>query len=373
MNLDLNKFWENDKKAHKDNCFSEDAPQMALGIRMSGECVFAELNEEGSPWDHTIPVKRRNDLNKRYNDKSEIIVGKRLLKEDYLPEDSHFPYIKRVGEVFGGTYKFEKEGGEWLFSGINSIPELEKQLDIVDNLDLEDFMLPDNWEKEKQRIYETYGLTPNTLRWIRGPVTLASSIFGAENLIFLYYDAKEVFIRFSKSITKVAIKMAEIMDEQAGYTKENAPHGYSFADDDCNLFTAEMYEAFGYPVLKKVFERFSPNAGDTRFQHSDSPMEHLIPILSKLNLTGCNFGPTVTVDKIREYMPNTRIDGCLAPFTFMRNNKDVIKKEVIRDYNMAIESGVKGINLFTAGSINNGSSLESMRYIMELIQNQCRY
>ncbi len=373
MSLDIKQFWMDDEIAHQDNCFNEKSPQIALGIRMSEECVFAELNEEGYPWDTTMPVKERVELNRRYNDKAEKIVGKRLLKEDYLPEDSRFPYVKRIGEVFGGTYRFEKEGGEWLYSNIKTIPELEKQLDYVDSLDLEGFMLPNNWYSEKKRIYEQYGLKPPLIKGIRGPVTLATSIFGVENLIFLYYDAKEVFIRFSETIADVILKMSQIMDRQAGYDEMSYPHGFYFADDDCNLFTEEMYEVFGYPVLKKVFAYYSPNGEDTRFQHSDSPMEHLLPILSKLNLTGCNFGPTVTVDKIRKYMPTTRIDGCIAPFTFMRNNKEEIEKEVMRDYRMIIESGTKGLNLSTAGSINNGSSLESLRYIMELIQNRCRY
>ena len=63
--------------------------------------------------------------------------------------------------------------------------------------------------------------------------------------------------------------------------------------------TPEMYHAFGYRVLKSVFERVSPNPGDNRYQHSDSAMGHLIPQLADFNLTGCNFGPTVTVEEIR--------------------------------------------------------------------------
>ena len=63
---------------------------------------------------------------------------------------------------------------------------------------------------------------------------------------------------------------------------------------------------FGYPILKKVFDHCAANEGDWRHQHSDSAMEHILPILGRLNLTSCNFGPTVTVDKIRKYMKNTR-------------------------------------------------------------------
>jgi len=130
---------------------------------------------------------------------------------------------------------------------------------------------------------------------------------------------------------------------------------------------------FGYPVLKAVFERCSPDEGDKRRQHSDSPMAHLLPILAKLNLTSCNFGPTLTVEEIRRHMPRTRIDGQLAPFTFMRNDQEAIIAEVKRDCEMARVDDLRGLNVMTAGSINNGSSLMSMRAVMYAIQTYGRY
>ncbi len=72
-------------------------------------------------------------------------------------------------------------------------------------------------------------------------------------------------------------------------------------------------------------------------------------------------------------MPNTRIDGQLSPLTFMRNDEEQITKEVLRDIEMAKENDARGLNLTTAGSINNGSLLSSMRLIMALIQNYGRY
>lgn len=123
----------------------------------------------------------------------------------------------------------------------------------------------------------------------------------------------------------------------------------------------------------RIFEYYSPNENDKRFQHSDSAMAHLLPILGKLNLTGCNFGPTVLVDEIRKYMPKTRIDGCMAPFTFMSNDTDKIIAEVKRDCDIIKKTGTKGLNILTAGSINNGSSLESMRAVMYAIQTYGRY
>jgi len=369
LDVDLEQFWKDDELAHKDNCFSPEAPQVALGIRMSEECVFAELGEEGNPWGYT-PRERRLELNKRYNDKAEQIVGRRLLPETLQEPDAEFPYVKRIGEVFEGKY-IHNGVAEWLEGTVSTPAELEKLLDRVEKLNLREFMLPPNWESEKKRIYEKYGIKPPLLRHIRGPVTLATSIYGAENLIFLIIDEPDLAKRFSDVICKVIMGMAEIMDEEAGYDETNRPGGFSFADDNCCLLTPEMYEMFGYPILKAVFDRWSPNPEDMRYQHSDSDMGHLLPILGRLNFTGCNFGPKVLVDEIRKYMPKTRIDGCLSPMTFMSNDIDAIIREVRRDCEMAREC--RGLNLSTAGSINNGSLLTSMRAVMYAIQKYGRY
>ena len=359
--FDIEKFWENDALAHKDNCFAP-APQVALGIRMSDECVFAELGEEGEPWGYT-PLERRIDLNRRYNDLSEKIVGRRLLKERFLPEDARLPYVKRIGEVFGGEYILHN-GTEWLKEGIEDEKALEKKLDEVEKLDLREFMLPPDWESEKRRVYEKYGVKPSPVHHIRGPVTLACSLMGTTEFLYFLADEDELAERFSNDIADVIIKMAEIMDEEAGL-KGKDTHGFSFADDNCCLLSPQMYEKFGYPVLKKVFARFSPDHGDKRYQHSDSAMGHLLPILGRLNLNGVNFGPTVMAPEIRKYMPEARIDGCIAPFTFMNNDEAQLITETERDIKAGFELG--GVNISTAGSINNGSRLSSMRLMMEVI------
>ena len=371
LDLDIEQFWKDEETAHNDNCFSTEAKQVACGIRMSDECVFAELGEEGEPWGYTPPA-RRMELNKRYNEKAIKIVGRPLLYEgESYPEDSEFTY-RRIGEVFGGQYVFDGKT-EWLRPTLTDNESLKKKLDEIDKMDLRSFILPANWESEKKRIFEKYGLKPWEFSGVRGPVTLATSVFGVENLLFLYYDDPDLFQRFSETIQKVIIGYIDIFREESGHDKTNFTHGFGFYDDDCNLMTEEMYEMFGLPVLKAVFDHCSPDSQDRRYQHSDSAMEHLVPILASLNLTGCNFGPTVTVEHIRKYMPNTRIDGQLAPFTFMRNNEDDIIAEVRRDCEMIKATGTRGLNLATAGSINNGSLLTSMRVVMAALQNYGRY
>ncbi len=364
--LNVDQFWADDLLAHQNNCFNQ-SPQIPLGIRMSDECVFDELGEEGTPW-MPIPRQQRIDLNKRYNDKAERLVGKRLLQESFPPQDANLPAVKRIGEVFGGQYIYHNET-EWLTRSVHSYNELETLLDQVERMDLRAFMLPENWEKEKRRVHECYGIRPALMRHIRGPVTLACSIMGTEQFLFLIIDEPDLARRFSHVITKVTLEMAAIMDEEAGTDAVQQP-GFSFADDNCCLLSPPMYELFGYPVLKEVFARYSPGPEDKLYQHSDSAMGHLLPLLGSLQLNGVNFGPTVLIPEIRKHLPRARIDGCLSPMTFMRNDREGILREVQRDLKDALVHN--GVNISTAGSINNGSSLESMRLVMQIIQNYGR-
>ena len=369
--LDVDRFWADDKLAHEENCFSKQAPQVALGIRMSDECVFAELGEPGQPWGHT-PWDRRNELNRRYNDKAERMVGIRLLREDYRPPEEGFLPCRQIGEVFGGEYLFDGQT-TWLKGHCTTPRELEAALDRVDRLDFEDFVLPNGWEERKRQVYEATGRRPSPFGGVRGPVTLACSLCGAENFIYMLYDEPELCARFRDTITRVILSYIRLFAREAGYPQGQLPRGFGFNDDDCCLLTPELYEQFGYPILKEVFDTVSPLPGGGRYQHSDSAMEHLLPVLGRLKLEGCNFGPTVSVRAIREYMPNTRIDGQLAPFTFMNNDTAAIFDEVARDCQMAREGDARGLNLTTAGSINNGSLLSSMRAVMAAIQMFGRY
>lgn len=357
----LVQFWEEDARAHEDNCFAV-ARQAAFGIRMSGECVYSELGERGDPW---LPEEksRARTLYRRYNDLSEKIVGKRLLSEELWPEDAEFPYVRRIGEVFGGRYIIQ-HATEWLDRAYGSAKALEEALDRVDRLDIASFMLPENWQREKTRIFEQYGRKPPLHRHIRGPVTLACSLMGTQELLYLLIDEPELAWRFSKTITRVTLAMAEVMDKEAGVTAQTTP-GFSFADDNCCLLSPSLYEAFGYPVLRDVFARYSPHPADSRYQHSDSAMGHLLPILGRLDLNGVNFGPTVLVPEIRKYLPHARIDGCIHPMSFMRNETEQLRQQVQRDIADAYAYG--GVNIATAGSINDGSSLASMRFLMEEI------
>ena len=137
--------------------------------------------------------------------------------------------------------------------------------------------------------------------------------------------------RFRDLIVKAILERARIIDEEAGYAPGKAPRGWSWADDNCALLSPDMYRFFGYPILESVFSRYAPNPGDSRYQHSDSAMGHLLPILGELGLTRVNFGPSLSVREIREHLPDAVIHGQLAPLTLSRNEEVNIVAETIRE------------------------------------------
>lgn len=370
--VDLERFWNDQAIAAKDP-FGADVPQVPLGVLMNGECVYDELGIPEDYWRYDHDETWRLELNRAYNDRAERIVGRRLLSETPGGPTRHYPPVKRLHDVFEAENVWIDRSW-WLMPAAHTEDELKSLLDRVEaRLDistLRRFLLPENWDAEKERLM-ALGVRPPLYRSQRGPVTFATSIFGAENLIFLIHDNPDLAVRFRDAILNAMLGIARVLDEEAGFTPTTSPRGFYFLDDNCCLLAPDMYELFGYPILKGIFDVYSPAPNDRRGQHSDSAMGHLLPILGRLNLTTVNFGPTLTVSEIREHLPRAVIDGQLAPFTLSRNEEENIVHEFLRDFAMAREK--RGLRFATAGSINNGSRLTGMRLIMAAIQHFGRY
>lgn len=369
--VDLERYYA-DQKIAAANPWGRDIPQCPVGSLFSHECVFAELDVPEDWYRLTHDHAWRLALVKRYNDKAESIVGRRPLGEGAPPDPlRQYPPVKGLHDIFEGEYVWNNES-YWLKEAAHSEDELRALLDRAEKRldDLRAFVLPAGWDAEKKRL-SALGVKPPLYRHQRGPVTFATSIYGVERFVYLLLDSPDLAVRFRDLILRAMLELGRVLDEEAGYTPETAPHGFSFADDNCYLMTPAMYELFGFPILKAVWERYSPDPGDVRFQHSDSAMGHLLPVLGRLNLTGTNFGPTVTVADIRRHMPAAVIHGQLAPFTYSRNQEVRIVEEFLRDFDMAREK--RGLVFGTAGSINNGSRLTGARLIMAAVQRYGRF
>lgn len=367
--VDLDRFWADQKMAMA-NPFGAAIPQVPLGVLMERPCIFTELDIPETPdnWYrllHDAPWCAQ--VCQAYNDQAEKIVGRRLLDETLPDPQRTFPAIKNLADIFEAKNIWHNES-YWLQQSAHGETELQHLLDRVEKRleNLRAFLLPENWDSEKARLTKL-GVPVPTYRFQRGPVTFATSVYGSEDLVFLMMDNPDLAVRFRDVMLHAMLEITSILNAEAG----RSPHGFQFNDDNCCLLTADMYELFAYPILKTMFERCSPAPGDRRYQHSDSAMGHLLPVLSRLNFTGVNFGPTLPVSLIRQHMPGAVIEGQLAPFTFSRNEEENIVCEFLRDFEQA--RAQRGLVFATAGSINNGSRLTGMRLIMAAIQEYGRY
>jgi len=372
--VDLDQFWA-DQAVAKADPFGSDIPQVPLGAICNWECLFTELGVEQDWWRFQYEDPQwALDLKRRYNDVAEKIVGRRVLGETLPDPERRWPEIKQLHDIFEAENSWEggPAGSWWLKQSARNAQELSALLDRVEKRieNLRDFMLPGNWDEEKARL-EGLGCKVPLYRGQRGPCTFACSIFGPENLLLLHFDDPGLFRRFGDVMGRAILARAKVLDVEAGYDQTSHPRGWSWADDNCCLFNVEMYECFAMPIHRAVLGYYAPDPGDRRYQHSDSDMAHLLPLLAELDLKGTNFGPTLTVSEIRAHCPNARIDGQLAPFTFSRNEEANMVAEFLRDFDQAKEK--RGLNFTTAGSINNGSRLTGMRLLMSAIQRYGRY
>ncbi|MCC7409446.1 MAG: hypothetical protein IT442_15385 [Phycisphaeraceae bacterium] len=360
--LDLERFWADNERASKDP-FCANNPQPRIGIYMGYECAFGELGEPYDPLRLERDAGYARELARAYNRRAVQIVGRPLLSEDTYDPEFQPPALRDIAEVFGCERQWHA-GSWWHMQAASTPTELERLLDRVDGLDLRREIFPVDWHERERRYRARFGRPPHRTRDVRGPVTLATSIYGAENLIYLILDEPGLAGRLRDTILRVIIDYFSIVEQVCGV--ESFGPGFSFRDDNCALLTPEMYAFFGQPILKRVFERFAPGLGDRRYQHSDSDMAHLLPLLAETGLNAVNFGPTLSVRQIREAMPGAVIYGQLAPFTFMSNDEEAIMAEVRRDCRQSLPE--RGLIVATAGSVNNGTKLTSLRAVMHAIQ-----
>jgi uroporphyrinogen decarboxylase len=372
--VDLESFWAANDAALRDP-FSPACAQMPMGITMSDELVFDELGVAPEWYRLYHDAEYHAALCRRYNDRAEAVAGRRLVPEQLSSDgDPALPTVKTLADIFEARNEWREESWSWwLHPSAGSEDELSALLDRVERRleRLRDFLFPASWDAQQARRGSSGGLLP-AYRHQRGPVTFAMSVYGVENLVYLILDKPDLAGRFRDLILRAILERARIIDEERGSAAETDTRlGWSWADDNCALLSPEMYRFFGYPVVKAVFERYAPRPGDRRFQHSDSAMGHLLPILGTLGLTAVNFGPALSVTEIRAHLPSAVIHGQLSPLAFQRNDGERIILQLFRDFEQSREH--RGVVFATAGSVNPGTRLGSLRLVMAAIQEYCRY
>lgn len=366
--IDLRRFWEENDAALIDP-FSPANAHVPINIGMGYHTVFDELGIE----EDLMRFEREPDYARRcataYNDLAEQIVGRRLLDENAYDPKAKFPRTTSLGEIFGCPRVWQANSW-WLLEAAGTSDELCRLLDRVERQidDMRSAIFPPDWDEQCQRIFERNGIRAALGNHLRGPVTLATSIYGVENLLLLILDEPKLAERFRDVLTRAIVAYYDATTAASDPGHRTA--GFWFADDNCALLTPEMYAFFGQPIVRAVYDHFAPRPGDVRYQHSDSDMGHQLPLLAQTGMNRVNFGPNVRFRDIRAAMPRAIVEGTMAPFTMMRNDVPRIVQEVRRDLDESRET--RGLVIETAGSVNNGTRLSSLRVVIETVDRHGR-
>lgn len=351
--FDVKKFWE-----ENDFCRLNFDKKTMIPIHFWLDDHFLfELVGPFSTVDYYSDKSYRLQIHKKAND----ILEKELGRKFYSEEELDPPEPTRFEVVMGSKFVISEGGTPWLEPAIGSLDEVKSFIEKMEKIDVKRVVTPELL-KEKED-YEN--LTGKKLRWghmTRGPATIATSLLGTTNLCMLLMDEPELMDEFFKILKE---KLVEYIKNLRGYC-EVEYNGIAINDDNCFLFSPKLYERYCAPILDSLFKNFAPRKEDTRYQHSDSNMQHLIPILNELGVNSVNFGPEIHPATIRKLMPHALIYGQMPPFVLRNGTAEEIIEYVKRDMQVLKEDG--NFIETPAGSVASGTPLENIKIYMWAVQ-----
>jgi len=351
--LDLNTFWQNNDEAAKQAPGKRRRIPIAFSV---DDHYLIETLVIPSTLRFYKDFTYRMQEHRRMNDAMEAMLGRRFFAEetDEAPEPVRF-------EVLMGAHWDLREGGTpWLESSVSDEHDLDRIIENAQKLDMRKDAFPEGWS-EKRRTYEASSGKRLKLGggWARGPATMATSILGSTNTCLFMMDQPERMDAFFDVLGRKQLEWHLALMEA---TDNLHFDGYALADDNCCLFPPRQYERFCAPVLDRLFRTLAPEPAHRRYQHSDSAMGHLMPILRELGVNAVNLGPSIHPLEIRRAMPEAEIHGQLPPMTLRNGSPDEIVSAVRRDLDAVGHDG--RMVACTAGSMAGGTPMENLLLYM---------
>lgn len=360
--LDYKQFWEENEKCFQP--FTTKKPRVPVKLPFDDHFLLEDMQVE-STMRYFQDREYRLEMNRLCNDKMEKAIGIRHFheKEDMVLQPNRFEVI------MGAHWEFSEGGTPWLESTVEDIEDVKKLIARAEKLDMYKEAFPEGWFEEKERVEKQTGIKLDYgERGHRGPCTMATSILGTENTCIFIMDEPDVMNAFYEVLSE---KMVEYHKALLKATNSELKPGYWITDDNSYLFPPAAYEELCSQFLKRVFEEFAPAENDYRYQHSDSPMGHLMPILYDLGVNNTNFGPTIHPLEIRKAMPKAVIHGQMPPFVLRNGTPEEIIEIVKRDIDAV--GGDGGLVETTAGSLAAGTPYENIQAYLWAVNEYGRY
>ncbi len=355
--LDVDAFW-----AENEQCFgfTPAKPRCPLTFSPDDHWLF-ECFQAPSTVRYYHDKHYRDDLHRRAN-----ALLKQQIGRAYFEEDTWETAPKRIENLFGCEFAYHEGSTPWLVPVTDDPQVFSQVLDQAERTVIEDWALPEDFRAEWDRRKAEGKPLPKLGSGSRGPATVMTSVLKPETLFYWTVDHPELLRRFSDLL---AVKMVALNQVLRAFSRNDAP-GWWITDDNCALFNVRLYREYCYPVLETVLGTLAPGTA-RRYQHSDSAMGHLLDLQYALGIREVNYGPTVDAGFIRQKMPAAWICGQLPPLLLRNGTPETIRQRVVDDFHKAGATG--GLEITTAGSLPAGTSPERMRWLMKIVQEECRY
>jgi uroporphyrinogen decarboxylase len=355
--LDVQGFWAENALCTE---FTTARPRCALSFSPDDHWLFEFL---------AVPSTLRYYREKPYRDGLHRQAN-RLLCENvgraYFDEDTWETGPKRIENLFGCEFAYHEGSTPWLMPATGDPLAFSRILDRAECTDLRAWALPEVFQAEWEQRKKDGKPLPRLGDGSRGPATVMTSVLKPETLFYWSVDHPELLRRFRDLLAQKMIELNTILREFSG----NTIPGWWITDDNSALFNVRLYREYCYPVLERVLAALAP-APARRYQHSDSSMGHLLDLQYALGIRAVNYGLQVDAGLIRQKMPDALIYGQLPPLLLRNGTPEAIRQRVREDFHKAGATG--GLEITTAGSLAAGTGLGRMRWLMQIVQEDCRY
>lgn len=355
--LDPAAFWAENQACQ---AFTAAKPRCAAAFSPDDHWLF-EFMDVPSTLRYYRDKAYRDDLHRQVNAITLEYVGRTFFDQDTW---QHGP--KRIENLFGCEFEYHEGSTPWFVPVTADPTEFSRVLDRAARTDMHAWAFPEAFLAEWEARQAAGERTPLLGTGSRGPATIMTSVLGVETTFFWCYDYPGLMARFRDLLAEKMVELNSVLRDFSG----NGQPGWWITDDNCALFNRKLYEAYCVPVLERVLNAMAP--GDApRYQHSDSAMGHLLDYQYDLRIRDVNYGPEVDVALIRAKMPDATINGHIPPLLLRNGDPQEIKTRIVDDFRNAGQTG--GLKITTAGSLAAGTGVGRMRWMMQVVQDHCRY
>jgi uroporphyrinogen decarboxylase len=359
--LDVDAFWQENARCQ---VFSPGKPRCALSFAPDDHWLF-EFVEVPSTLRYYYEKAYRDALHQQVNAITREYVGQVFFSEDTW---QHEP--RRIENLFGCEFEYREGSTPWLVPVTGDPNEFSAILDRAEQTDLGAWAFPDEFLAEWEQRAAAGKPLPMLGTGSRGPATIMTSVIEPSVLFLWMYDHPDLVARFRDILTAKMIELNLALRAFSGY---DLPQWW-ITDDNSALFSPRLYREYCFPVLEQLLEVMAPSdAGPAmrRYQHSDSAMGHLLDQQYELGIRVVNYGPEVDVGLIQEKMPEAYVLGHVPPFLLRNGSPAEIRQRVVDDFAKVGATG--GLEVTTAGSLAAGTGVGRMRWLMKVVQEECRY